>query len=59
LFIEHLPVLPSSSRCLYVGYLPSTMTEEELGKLLHGFCDESPEDVRIIKDKWVVVLTEL
>jgi hypothetical protein len=35
------------------------MTEEELGKLLHGFCDESPEDVRIIKDKWVVVLTEL
>ena len=38
-------------RCLYVGYLPSTMTEEDLGKLLLSFCEEAPEDIRIIKDK--------
>ena len=40
-------------RCLYVGYLPNTMVEEELGKLLASTCEESPEDVRIIKDKYV------
>ena len=37
---------------LYFGYLPNTMLEEDLGRLIAEHVGEAPEDVKIIKDKF-------